>query len=1196
MAASGELREKKICVVGSGISGLSAAWLLHRNGARVTLLESEATCGGHTLTDHTSPYPVDLGFQVCNLTTYPHFMGFLECLGVDTQPSDMSFALSLDGGRLEWGSDNLDTIFAQRSNLASPAFLGMLRDVVRFGKEAPKVLEPANAHIYRDMTLGEYLKQNRYSSTFTNAYVVPMCAAVWSVPNAQVLAFPVVMLIRFWVNHHLLDIFQRPLWRVVRGRSKAYVDRVCAELPDVRTSTPVTRVVRGRAAGEPLTVYTASSGPAAAGEQFDAVVFATHSDITLRLLGEDADGVEREVLGAIPYNDNDVWLHTDPSQMPLNRKTWSSWNFLGTSGPQSNTSAVCVSYWVNRLQELPPGAPNLFVTLNPITPPAPETVIRRLTLAHPVFSGASVAAQAQLPQLQGHRGTYYAGAWAGYGFHEDGIRSAVAVVEAMGGSLPWVPRSTSPKVTAMQGLYMGLFDKYARAVFNQGRMRIILPTGQELSYGSDDTTAAPVPKGEEWRGRPDLKCTLRVYNMDFFRKIVLRHDVGMGEAYMDGDFECLGGFEGLGGFMAVVTANAVRAEQERGHLGVVNWIGERLLYLSHLQRPNTIQGSRKNIEEHYDAGNAMYKLFLDQTLTYSSGVYKGPGDTLYQSQLNKIDALIAKARIGPNDHVLEIGCGWGGFAIRAVQTTGCRWTGITISKEQLAEATERVAAAGLQDRITLMFCDYRDTPATLGAGSFDAVVSVEMIEAVGHEHLRPYFNVIGTMLKPGGRAVLQAISCADERYEAYCHTSDFIREHIFPGGHLPSLGAIADCCRGTGLALRDTHDIGPDYAITLRSWRQTWDERKADILALGYSERFWRKYKFYFVFCEAAFDARYIHNYHILLVKDGGALVNGHTANGHTATSSSDAVVSANGSLGASLLPTSAQALVQELPSDPVTQLLMALYFFLAGLLVGRGPHMWLLPAASFAMALVAAAAHVASQALVPSYRFLSPERRALWCSDIAHLAYSACVSAASLAYAWHEPRALQLTNQPTDITLPSIITAVSAGVFAFNLWMCVRARLFERTALAIVQYTLLLVLFGTATFKGVGVPFLAATLASEVFTVAFLSGKLQEMAGMGRTSLRRTTRLVERVTLVLCRLLPHGVMAAAVVSQPAAFGRTLYYAMCVAGMGFQTFLNCHKAVLLFRSAPAVEAGPAAAPVVGVSGGAAAAGGKTRTD
>ncbi|GFR51020.1 hypothetical protein Agub_g13347 [Astrephomene gubernaculifera] len=1151
------IKGQRICVVGSGISGLSAAWLLHRNGASVTLMEKEEHCGGHTLTDHTSPYPVDLGFQVYNLTTYPHFVGFLECLGVDSVMSDMSFSLSMDAGKLEWGSDNLDTIFAQRRNIASPSFLAMIKDVIRFGREAPKVLEPAVSHIYSDMTLAEYLAKHGYSAAFTDNYVVPMCAAVWSVPTAQVLEFPVRMLVRFWVNHHLLDLFQRPLWRVVKGRSEAYVKRVCQELPDVRTRTPVLRVARGRSPEEGVTVETAAGGA----ERFDSVVFATHSDVTLQLLGGDADPEERELLAAIPYSENDVYLHTDASLMPRNRKVWSSWNFLGRSGAGADTEAVCVTYWVNRLQEQPPGAPNLFVTLNPLHPPAPEHVIRRLPLAHPVFSAASEAAQGKLPSLQGHRNTYYAGAWAGYGFHEDGIRSAVAVVQAMGGSLPWVPRATSPKVSLSQQLYLGLFDKYARSAFTQGRLRLILPTGSELAYGSgDDTAAAPTPKGEEWRGRPPLRATVRVLHMDFFRKIVLRHDVGLGEAYMAGDFEA----DSLGALMAVLLANAVAAESERGHMGLLNWLGERLLFLAHLRRPNTIQGSRKNIEEHYDAGNAMYKLFLDATLTYSSGLYRSPTDSLQQAQLNKIDALVAKARIGREDHVLEIGCGWGGFAIRAVQATGCRWTGITISKEQLAEATERVAAAGLQDRITLLFCDYRDTVAALGPGSFDAVVSVEMIEAVGHEHLRPYFAVIGTMLKPGGRAVLQAICSADERYEAYCHTSDFIREHIFPGGHLPSLGAIADCCRGTGLSLRDTHDIGPDYAITLRSWRDAWEQRRGEVLALGYNERFWRKYRFYFAYCEAAFDARYIHNYHILLVKDA--------THGSAAASAAAAAVAAPGRMSASgmapaallSVSSSASSLVQELPSDPITQALMALYFFLAGLMVSRHPHMWLLPAASCLMALVAGAAHFASLALVPSYRFLSPERRALWCSDVAHILYSASASVAALAYVAAEPRALQLAQQPSDITLPSIITAASTGVFAFNLWACVRARLFARSVSAILQYTLLAVLFGTATIKGVGVPFLAATLASEVFSVLFLAGKLQDMAGLARTSLRRYTRLAEQVTLVTCRLLPHAAVAVVVLANPGAFGSPLYYVMCLAGMAFTNWLNMRKAAQLF--------------------------------
>ncbi|GLI66534.1 hypothetical protein VaNZ11_010410 [Volvox africanus] len=1136
---------KRICVIGSGISGLSTAWLLHRNGASVTLMEKEEHCGGHTLTDHTSSYPVDLGFQVFNLTTYPHFVGFLDCLGVDSMESNMSFALSMDGGRLEWGSDNLDTIFAQRRNLCDPSFLAMLKDVVRFGREAPKVLEPSVAHIYSEMTLSQYLKKHNYSTAFVNNYIVPMCAAVWSVPNAQVLVFPVCMLVRFWVNHHLLDIFQRPLWRVVRGRSEAYVRRVCEELPDVRTRAPVSRVVREDAG---VIVETA----AGVKEQYDAVVFATHSDVTLQLLGDDVDPQERDILAAVPYNDNDIYLHTDPALMPRNRKVWSSWNFLGSSAPGSNSNAVCVTYWANKLQEFPASAPNVFVTLNPPEPPAAEHVIRRLSLAHPVFSGASVAAQALLPSIQGHRNTYFAGAWTAYGFHEDGIRSAVGVVEAMGGTLPWVPRATSPKVSILQQLYMGLFDKYARSAFTQGSMRMILPTGQELVYGNDDTSKAPTSAGEEWRGRPQLRCTLRIYDMDFFRKIVFRHDVGMGEAYMAGDFEA----DSLGGFMAVVVANAVKAETERGHLGLLNWLGERLLYLSHLQRPNTVQGSRKNIEEHYDVGNAMYKLFLDETLTYSSGLYLKPTDNLLRAQLNKIDALVAKARLGPNDHVLEIGCGWGGFAIRAVQSTGCWWTGITISKEQLAEATERVAAAGLQDRITLLFCDYRDTPATLGEGTFDAIVSVEMIEAVGHDHLEPYFKVIGSMLKPGGRAVLQAICCADERYESYCNTSDFIREHIFPGGHLPSLGAIVDCCRGTGLVLHDTHDIGPDYAVTLRSWRDAWEKRRDDVLALGYSDVFWRKYRFYFVFCEAAFDARYIHNYHLLFIKGVQSVP------ASSVTSSG---------LGPTFTPRRADTLERDLPSDPITQVLMALYFFLAGLLVSRHPFMWLMPAASCLMALIAAIAHFASEPLVPSYRFQPPERRALWCSDIAHTLYSSIVSAAAVLYIAYEPRALNLSDLPADIAIPTTITAASTGVFAFNLWMCVRARLFERTMLAILQYTVLLVLFGTATFKGVGVPFLAATLASEVYSVAFLLGKLQEMAGLGNASLRHYTRLAEQATLVLCRLVPHAIVTIMVVMNPRPFGTPLYYGMCLVGMALTNWLTLHKAALLFITRPMAE-------------------------
>lgn len=840
---------------------------MYRNGAKVTLYESEPTFGGHTLTDDTSGFPVDLGFQVFNLTTYPHMVGFLETLGVDTEPSDMSFSLSIDGGKLEWASHGLSTVFAQKTNIISPSFLSMIRDVLRFGKEAPRVLDPGSSSKYAKVTLGEYLITHKYSKPFIDKYVLPMCAAVWSVPSSQVLTFPVTMLVRFWVNHHLLDLVQRPLWRVVKGRSREYVKKVIAELPDARADTPVRAV---RSSTEPSSGATVVTVEARDGNaDYDAIVLATHADVSLKLLGTDGDPDLCSVLKGVPYNDNDVWLHADPTLMPRDRSCWASWNCIGDSRPDARDRPVCVSYWVNRLQTLPKEAPDLFVTLNPIHPPASDKMLRRLTLGHPVFGEASVAAQSKLNSVQGRGGVYLAGAWCGYGFHEDGIKSAVDVVtEHFGVKLPWIPRTTSPKVSWLDAVARSIFDKFARTAIVRGRLRLILPTGEEMSYG----TPAPAPHAsiDGWRDRPPLDVTLRILDMAFFRKVITRHDTGLGESYMDGDYEVVQGLGGCGGdlgsLIAVATANAHDIEGSRGLLGLFNKLGERALALAHRTRSNTAAGSRRNIEEHYDAGNEMYRLFLDESMTYSCGIWdNGKANSLYQSQMNKIDALISKADITADHHLLEIGCGWGAFAIRCAQKTGCRVTGLTLSKEQLAEATARVKAAGLQDKITLLYCDYRDTP---DLGAYDRVVSCEMIEAVGHEHLNAYFMTIGAALKQGGRAVIQVIAEPDERYEAYCASSDFIREHIFPGGHLPSVGACVEAAKGTGLAVHGCDDIGPDYAVTLRAWRKAWEEKKDDALALGYSERFWKKYQFYFAYCEAAFDARYIHTFQMTWVKD----------------------------------------------------------------------------------------------------------------------------------------------------------------------------------------------------------------------------------------------------------------------------------------------------------------------------------------
>ncbi|GFH05862.1 amino_oxidase domain-containing protein [Haematococcus lacustris] len=777
------------------------------------------------------------------------------------------------------------------------------------------------------------------------------------------------------------------------------------------------------------------------------------------------------------------------------------------------------------------------------------------------FVFKSWEAQGRVQGLQGQRATYFAGAWCGYGFHEDGIQAAVAAVKVMGCRIPWELRPTCPKVTLVEGWYQGLFDRFAKAVVKTGYLRLILPNGSELSYGDKDYVHK-VKAGQEWRGLPEARATLRVYNMDFFRKIVMRHDTGLGEAYMDKDFEA----DNLGGFMAVILANAHSTEASRSSLGWLNWVGDRMLYLAHLMRPNTIEGSRRNIGEHYDAGNDMYRLFLDESMMYSCAMH-AEGDSLYEAQMRKLDAIIDAAGITAGQRVLEVGCGWGAFAIRAVQRTGCHVTGLTLSKEQLVEAEARVKAAGLQDSISLRFCDYRDCP---GAGSFDRVVSIEMIEAVGHANLGTYFRQLSRMLKPGGVCVLQAICCPDERYTAYCRCSDFIREHIFPGGHLPCISACVEAAQGTGLSLHSSTDIGPDYAVTLREWRARWEARKDEVLQLGYSERFWRKYRFYFVYCEAGFDAHYIHTFHMTWVKDQEPIA-----------ASAAQPISRQSMSATTMLSASAAALTKELPSDPITQVLLALYFFLAGMLVKGHPHMFLLPLLSCVCVAAGALLHSASLALVPKCSFLSPGLRSWWCTltwqvQPSHLLYSAAISVASLHYVWAHPEVLSLQHQPADKQHASVVVAASSGFFAFHLWLCVRQRLTTWTLQAIVQYTLLLLMYGVAIYKCVPfLLFLAITLSCELSSVFIPDGYLQHPAGVLPVSARRmAVRMAEQLALVFIRILPHLAFSAMLVASPAAFiggpapvGPAGYCASLL-GLGYMGWRNWRKAqIYLSREA-----------------------------
>lgn len=409
----------RIAVIGSGIAGLASAWLLARRH-EVTLYEANDYLGGHTHTHDIEldgrRYAVDTGFIVHNPVHYPLLTRLFDELGVASQPTTMSFAVHNEASGLEYNATSLDALFCQRRNLLSPRFIGMVRDLFRFYREAAALLDAAHP----GPTLGDWLAERRYGAAFRDEHLVPMASALWSSPAEQILAFPARYLVQFMANHQMLQVAGRPQWRVVRGGSASYV-RAMRQRWQVRErlGNPVRDIRRDR-----LGVMVSSE---AGSERFDQVVLACHSDQALALLA-DASEHEHAILGAIPYQANDVVLHTDATLLPRRRKAWAAWNaFI----PREPGAPCTVSYCMNLLQSL--DAPEPFVvTLNRSKAIDPAKVLRRMRYHHPVYTHASVAAQQRKAEIQGVNRTWFAGAYWGWGFHEDGMRSAVEVAEALG--------------------------------------------------------------------------------------------------------------------------------------------------------------------------------------------------------------------------------------------------------------------------------------------------------------------------------------------------------------------------------------------------------------------------------------------------------------------------------------------------------------------------------------------------------------------------------------------------------------------------------------------------------------------------------------------------------------------------------------------------------------------------------------------
>ena len=428
-----------IAVIGSGISGLSSAWLLSQRH-NVTLIEREPRLGGHSNTvdapGPSGPVPVDTGFIVYNPETYPNLVALLDHLGAPTAPTLMGFAVSLDNGAYEYSGANALGMFGQLSNLLNPMHYRMVGEILRFFREAPRVLDEPTA---RRQSLGEYLKAENYSATFIERHVLPMAAAIWSTPSARVLEFPVASFVRFYTSHGLMRVRNRPEWRTVAGGSREYVRRLASAFHGrIETGSTAVRVTRD---ADGAWVKTSTDADA---RRFDACVFACHADETLQLLA-DGDAHERALLGAFRYTTNRAVLHTDPSFMPRRRRIWTSWNYLGTQGESGRELAV--TYWMNALQPLDTPR-DYFVTLNPHRPIAPGEFITSIDYQHPQFDQAAIDAQRRLWSLQGRRRSWFCGSYFGYGFHEDGLQSGLAVAELLGGvRRPWAVPGESGRLS-----------------------------------------------------------------------------------------------------------------------------------------------------------------------------------------------------------------------------------------------------------------------------------------------------------------------------------------------------------------------------------------------------------------------------------------------------------------------------------------------------------------------------------------------------------------------------------------------------------------------------------------------------------------------------------------------------------------------------------------------------------------------------
>jgi cyclopropane-fatty-acyl-phospholipid synthase len=773
----------KIAIIGSGISSLTSAYYLCKHGiaSEIHIFEKESEIGGHS----KSIDNIELGFQVFNMRTYPNFTELMNELNIPFRKTNMSFAVKTS--TTEYGCKQVAYTL-----LKNPKFRTLLIQIYNFYNIANDYLENPIP-----MTYSEFCEKNSISIELQSDFLKPMISSIWSVGTDNIANVQMKFLLQFMRNHGLLS-FQNEQWYILTNGSREYKQKIqtyCTSKLGANFKIFTNRQVES---------VEYKNGNVYVDEQpYDKVIIGAPCDIPKRLI-RNKTPLQSQILDTFETTQQTIYVHRDISFMPNDKNYWSSWNFIETS----YTNAIPVlTYWMKSLQYATDE--NLLVTLNP--PTEPKNVLYKWNTSHPKFNND----YKKISKIQGVNNIYIVGAYLGYHFHEDGVNSAIRVVNHIANE------SLIPVFSALH-IKPDLADIAIEKTFMYIFLKCIKNGHLLIYYNNNKYTF----------GNPNDKMTYAtITHPDTFKQILIGGDTGLGEAYMQGRIVT----DDLTGFLNCIFSNYGNFNDfMRTDLNVINSLSHQLLN-------NTIDNSKKNISYHYDLGNDFYEELLDETMTYSSGIFNADNkDDMKRASLLKYDRIIDTLGITRDDSVLEIGCGWGGFIKRCSERIGCNIVGITLSEQQYAYCKERGQNVEL--------IDYRNK-----TGTFTKIVSIEMIEAVGADNYNTYFNTISKLLTINGSAMIQAICFPTiDRFNASVPKSDFIKKYIFPGCQTSCLDVIRQHVQNNGMEITNTYEFGLSYAKTLDIWqknfRQTFDEQSA--------ETFKRMWDFYLSYCSAAFTTK----------------------------------------------------------------------------------------------------------------------------------------------------------------------------------------------------------------------------------------------------------------------------------------------------------------------------------------------------